>query len=79
MIPRVDECVVKPTRCEALVLTEYLGRRGGTDDLTSLDDGEATALLRLSRALGNADDGALFAPDYREQVGAARQRIRATG
>ena len=64
------------TRCEALVLTDYLHRWSGTGDQKFVDDAERQALDNLLCLLESADDGTAFSRDCVQQVEAARKRLR---
>jgi hypothetical protein len=74
-----DEWTIKLTRDEGLVLSDYLDRWQRTGEVAFVDEAERVALCHLLGHLEIADDGTSFDPDYDEQLGAARSRLRPDG
>ncbi|MDL4816930.1 hypothetical protein [Actinomadura opuntiae] len=71
-----EESVIRLTRDEALVLSEWLERLQMTDLGRVVDDSAVWAPLhRIAGTLDNALPD-LFAADYAERLDAARRRLR---
>lgn len=72
-----EDWTITLERDEALVIADYLFRfEQAGNVLPPLEEGEKVALWALMCCLEKADDGTCFASDYKEQVAAARERLR---
>jgi len=69
-----DSVEILLSQSEALVLFEWLAKRGDQDDELSADQAEQQVLWKMEGQLESTLD-VIFAPDYLERVSAAKKAI----